>query len=654
MFFIPAMIAMAAAAGAVATQAAAAADADKKRKGRFATAKGEVDEVYDPMFEKASRTTSDNAMNSMFTMANSGSGTMGNNASMTRAAQMQAPSVMGMANQQAHGIADQYTGKVMQNQGIQLAEDNSDQVAIWGNAKGAFDTAGSAAGGYMGGGMMGGTGAMGAGGGAGAITSDERTKQIDPERYYREHPNAPSTNPSNEDYYRTAMGQAAPTAGTFEQQRDQRQMAQARAGTEMTRRGETAMAQTPYDVQMKKQYYANPQRDENPARSSGGFDSEDGGYQNLVRTMGNGIVTSDARTKRLDPERYYREHPNAAAIEAEFARGGRQEGDLDGYPALAAEQRQIQAEYSAETRGTRQGPDRQPGVDFNTYYGGAFSNDDSAGKAGQRDLIDGVGHGWRESKMGDVEYETQSMIDQHFQDKADAIARKRGGGGIVTSDARTKRIDPERYYREHPNATPELNNKDDQRAYQRVNPDRPPGPDFNTYYGGAFSDDDSAGKTGQGKLVPGTGHAWRESRMGDGEYETQGMIDQHFQDKADAIARKRGGPQPSQEPQNVMDWASEATSGQHSRLEGRDMIRKAPGKSYEYKPEFQGRPGTAPGPQYGPMAQDLEKSRLGKQAVSTGPDGMKQVDPARIAMSSVGAMHDLEARLRKLEGGRGR
>jgi hypothetical protein len=81
-----------------------------------------------------------------------------------------------------------------------------------------------------------------------------------------------------------------------------------------------------------------------------------------------------------------------------------------------------------------------------------------------------------------------------------------------------------------------------------------------------------------------------------------------------------------------------------------DMVRQAPNSIWEYKPEFQGQPGTAPGPQVGPMAQDLEKTPAGRVAVKTGPDGLKRVDPARVAMQTVGAVHDIDARLRRLEG----
>jgi hypothetical protein len=80
-------------------------------------------------------------------------------------------------------------------------------------------------------------------------------------------------------------------------------------------------------------------------------------------------------------------------------------------------------------------------------------------------------------------------------------------------------------------------------------------------------------------------------------------------------------------------------------------VRAAPGYEYEYKPEHQG-PGAPPGRHVGPMAQDLEKTPMGKQMVSEGPNGMKQIDTARLPLLNTAALHDIDSRLRKLEGGR--
>jgi hypothetical protein len=86
--------------------------------------------------------------------------------------------------------------------------------------------------------------------------------------------------------------------------------------------------------------------------------------------------------------------------------------------------------------------------------------------------------------------------------------------------------------------------------------------------------------------------------------------------------------------------------------EASEALRSTPGYAYQYKDEFQGQPGTKPGPQYGIMAQDLEKSPAGATVVSEDEEGLKHVDPERLTMLNSAAIHDLLARLDKLEGGR--
>jgi hypothetical protein len=80
-------------------------------------------------------------------------------------------------------------------------------------------------------------------------------------------------------------------------------------------------------------------------------------------------------------------------------------------------------------------------------------------------------------------------------------------------------------------------------------------------------------------------------------------------------------------------------------------VRSAPGYSYEYKQGEQG-PGAPPGKHVGPMAQDLEKTPMGAGVVNEGPDGMKQIDTARLPLINTAALHDVDRRLRKLEGKR--
>jgi hypothetical protein len=68
---------------------------------------------------------------------------------------------------------------------------------------------------------------------------------------------------------------------------------------------------------------------------------------------------------------------------------------------------------------------------------------------------------------------------------------------------------------------------------------------------------------------------------------------------------------------------------------------------YRYKDTSQA--GTAPGKQYGPMAQDLEKTPMGRTAVIEGPNG-KMVDSARGFLLALSGLANLNQRLAKLEG----
>ena len=67
-------------------------------------------------------------------------------------------------------------------------------------------------------------------------------------------------------------------------------------------------------------------------------------------------------------------------------------------------------------------------------------------------------------------------------------------------------------------------------------------------------------------------------------------------------------------------------------------------KEYEYKNSADG-----PGTREGVMAQDLEKSDVGRGLVHTGPDGMKRVDTAGLTLALAGAV----ARMRREMKGRG-
>jgi len=72
-------------------------------------------------------------------------------------------------------------------------------------------------------------------------------------------------------------------------------------------------------------------------------------------------------------------------------------------------------------------------------------------------------------------------------------------------------------------------------------------------------------------------------------------------------------------------------------------LRQARGYAYDYKD-----PSLGPNNQVGPMAQDLEKTAA-SGAVSTGPNGMKQVDPGRLTMTNTAAIGEQQRRLDALE-----
>lgn len=69
--------------------------------------------------------------------------------------------------------------------------------------------------------------------------------------------------------------------------------------------------------------------------------------------------------------------------------------------------------------------------------------------------------------------------------------------------------------------------------------------------------------------------------------------------------------------------------------------------SYEYKDTSL--PGTKPGRQYGPMAQDLAKTKMGKSAIIETDQGM-MVDTTRAMLLALSGLSNINARLNKLEG----
>jgi hypothetical protein len=68
----------------------------------------------------------------------------------------------------------------------------------------------------------------------------------------------------------------------------------------------------------------------------------------------------------------------------------------------------------------------------------------------------------------------------------------------------------------------------------------------------------------------------------------------------------------------------------------------------QYRYKDPSKPGTAKGTQYGPMAQDLAKTKMGRTAVIDGPDGM-MVDSARGFLLALSGLANINERLQKLE-----
>jgi hypothetical protein len=91
--------------------------------------------------------------------------------------------------------------------------------------------------------------------------------------------------------------------------------------------------------------------------------------------------------------------------------------------------------------------------------------------------------------------------------------------------------------------------------------------------------------------------------------------------------------------------------------ESEELLGALEGRSsYRYRPEAKRALGEPSGDQYGPMAQDLERTEIGKSLVKQGPGGVKMVDTGRAAMVGLGLhgaqkerQDELEARLNRLE-----
>lgn len=79
-----------------------------------------------------------------------------------------------------------------------------------------------------------------------------------------------------------------------------------------------------------------------------------------------------------------------------------------------------------------------------------------------------------------------------------------------------------------------------------------------------------------------------------------------------------------------------------------ELAENAPGYTYEYSPQYRGGPLTPSGEQFGPMAQDLEQSELGRTMVTDTPAG-KVVDTNRAALGSLSLAAEANRRVDELE-----
>ena len=81
-----------------------------------------------------------------------------------------------------------------------------------------------------------------------------------------------------------------------------------------------------------------------------------------------------------------------------------------------------------------------------------------------------------------------------------------------------------------------------------------------------------------------------------------------------------------------------------------DAMRELEPANFEYKDEFKGEPGAGDGEYTGIMAQDLEKTPAGRGTVTRRPDGMRQVDGAKLATLNSAALSKVVKDVDKLKG----
>lgn len=96
----------------------------------------------------------------------------------------------------------------------------------------------------------------------------------------------------------------------------------------------------------------------------------------------------------------------------------------------------------------------------------------------------------------------------------------------------------------------------------------------------------------------------------------------------------------------LMSDENEKKNKKSASKEMKDFLDKISSKSYKYKDTS--KPGTVEGTRYGILAQDLEKSKVGKSFVSETPHG-KMVDTAQGFGAVLAAQGDMHKRMKELE-----
>jgi hypothetical protein len=81
------------------------------------------------------------------------------------------------------------------------------------------------------------------------------------------------------------------------------------------------------------------------------------------------------------------------------------------------------------------------------------------------------------------------------------------------------------------------------------------------------------------------------------------------------------------------DERAKKAIGRDSDADVHEFLNALEEHSYQYR-DGQG----PPGEHHGPMAQELEKTKIGRGLVQTGPDGMKRVDTERLTLALAGAV----------------